>query len=207
MGLAAAAERFKPQLEQLANGQDATLRREALRVLRLARVSQAVEEAKPPVSDLAAWRALLEKPGDAAAGRRLFFSSVGSRCAVCHQHSGQGGTVGPELSGIGARVSRDRLLTSILRPSEEIAPQFQTWVLVTDDGKTLTGQRLAEAGDNGSEEYVDSAGQQFQLASSAIELRTPASTSIMPDGLEKLVSIDDLRDLLAFLNSTAESGE
>ena len=74
-------------------------------------------------------------------------------------------------------------------------------MLVTNDGKTLSGQRLPEAGDNGTEEYVDLAGVQHQFASEAIESRTPANTSIMPDGLEKLISVDDLRDLLTFLSA------
>jgi putative membrane-bound dehydrogenase-like protein len=207
MGLAAAAEQFRPLLEEFAAGQNKTLSREATRVLRLANLRPAAAETKPPVTDLDAWHQLTDQPGDAAAGRRLFFSFVGSRCAVCHQHGGQGGTIGPDLTGIGGRVSRERLLTSILRPSEEIAPRYQTWILVTEDGKTLVGQRLPEAGDNGTEEYADPAGVQFQLASAAIESRTPSSTSIMPEGLEKLISIDDLRDLLTFLSSSGESGQ
>jgi putative heme-binding domain-containing protein len=76
-------------------------------------------------------------------------------------------------------------------------------VLVTDDGKTLTGQRLPEAGDNGTEEYVDASGAQHQFTSQTIESRTPSNTSIMPDGLEKLISIEDLRDLISFLSSPA----
>jgi len=207
MGLAGAADRFRAQLEQLAAGDNQTIRREASRVLRLSNLRPAPTEVKPPITDLAAWRALTEQPGDAAAGRRIFFSSVGSRCAVCHQHGGQGGTVGPDLTGIGGRISHERLLTSILRPSEEIAPRYQTWVLVTGDGKTLTGQRLPEAGDNGTEEYVDGAGVQFQFASEAIESRTPTSTSIMPDGLEKLISIEDLRDLLTFLTTSSRASD
>jgi putative heme-binding domain-containing protein len=203
MGLAPAAEQFRPLLDQFADGGNQLLRKEASRVLRLTNLRPATVEAKPPVGDIAAWARLTQAPGDVAAGRRLFFSGVGSRCAVCHQHGGQGGTIGPDLTGIGRRISRERLLTSILRPSEEIAPRYQTWVLVINNGKTLSGQRLPEAGDNGTEEYVDSAGVQHQFASDAIDSRTPANTSIMPDGLEKLISVDDLRDLVTFLSAAS----
>jgi putative membrane-bound dehydrogenase-like protein len=205
MGLAAAAERFHPLLDELANGNNEMLRREADRVLKLAGHTTVSNEAKPAANDLAAWLALVEQPGDAAAGRRLFFSAVGSRCAICHQHGGQGGTIGPDLTHIGGRVSRERLLASILQPSQEIAPRYQPWVLVTRDGKTYSGLRLSESGDDGSEEYVDSAGREFQLASEAIESRAPSATSIMPDSLEKLLSIDEFRDLITFLTTAASA--
>jgi putative heme-binding domain-containing protein len=86
-----------------------------------------------------------------------------------------------------------------LRPSEEVAPRYQSWELRTTGGRSYFGQRLPEAGDNGSEEYTDATGARFQLASEDIETRRPSSLSIMPDGLEKLISLEDLRDLLTFL--------
>jgi putative membrane-bound dehydrogenase-like protein len=205
MGLAAAAERFRPLLEALAAGEDRAQSREAARVLRLSGIRPIAAERKPAAGDLPSWLALIERPGDAPAGRRLFYSAVGSRCGICHQHGGQGGTIGPDLTYVGGRVSKERLLTSILQPSQEIAPRHQSWTLVTRDGKTLTGLRLTESGDDGSEEYVDSAGNEFQLASEAIESRSPSTVSIMPDGLEKLISIDDLRDLMTFLTMAPDS--
>jgi putative heme-binding domain-containing protein len=158
-------------------------------------------EEKPPASDLSAWHTHLEQPGDSAAGRRLFFSSVGGRCAVCHQYAGRGGHIGPDLTHVGRSQSRDRIIDSILQPSREVAPHYQPWVLTTADGRTLVGLRLAEGGDDGSEEYVDTAGQRFTLPSAGIESRAASTTSIMPDGLESTLSIDDLRDLVTFLTS------
>ncbi len=203
MGLGAEAARFEPLLEELAEaeGDNQVVKQEASRVLRLAHLKPSVAETKPPAADIQAWLALVAQPGDAAAGRRLFFSAVASRCSICHRVEGQGGTVGPDLTGIGRRVSRERLLTSILRPSLEIAPQYQSWELRTANGRSYSGLRLPEAGDNGSEEYMDSAGDRFQLASETIESRRPSAASVMPDGLARLISIDDLRDLLTFLTS------
>jgi hypothetical protein len=97
--------------------------------------------------------------------------------------------------------SREKILTSILQPSREIAPEFQPWILQTADGRSLQGLRLPKPGDDGLEDYADPTGKKFTLKSEAIETRTPSVKSIMPDGLEQLISIADLRDLLAFLTS------
>ena len=94
-------------------------------------------------------------------------------------------------------------MPSILKPDQEVAPQYQPWLLVTDDGKTHTGLRMPEGGDDGTEEYIDTAGNHFRLPSNTIEIREATSTSIMPSGLESTVSIDDLRDLVTFLTTSS----
>ena len=105
----------------------------------------------------AGWKAKLSAPGDAAAGRRLFFSPVGPRCSACHKYGGRGGNVGPDLTQISRSASREKIITSILQPSQEIAPDYQAWTLVDRDGKTYTGLRLPKAGDNGQEDYAKTA--------------------------------------------------
>jgi hypothetical protein len=198
-GLASAAREHRDVLDELAAGSNQVLAAEADRALRLAGLRSAPNESKPAAADSDAWNALLAEPGDAEAGRRLFFSGVGARCAVCHQYDGRGGTVGPDLTNIRDSNSRERIIASILQPSGEIAPHFQPWVLLTEEGVTRTGLRLAKAGDDGVEPYVDSDGKQFSLRSDEIEQREASPVSIMPEGLEKTVSIQDLRDLVTFL--------
>jgi len=199
VGLAAAAMRYRDLFDEFAAGRNPVLAREAARTLRLAGLRPAQAEDKPPADDLDAWNALLAHGGDADAGRRLFFSTLGPRCAVCHRFGSRGGTIGPDLTTISKSNSRERIVSSILQPSREIAPSFQPWVLMTSDGKTYSGLRLAKAGDNGVEPYADDAGHEFTLKSEAIESRQASPVSIMPDGLERTVSIDDLRDLVTFL--------
>jgi putative heme-binding domain-containing protein len=202
-GLAPVAQKQRNLLEQLAEGENKALRREAQRVLRLTQLRPVPAETRPAADDLDAWNKLLAEPGDAAAGRRLFFSEVGPRCGVCHQHSGRGGRIGPDLTYIARSTSRERIITSILKPDQEVAPQYQPWLLVTDDGKTHTGLRMPEGGDDGTEEYIDSAGNHFRLPSNTIEIREATSTSIMPSGLESTVTLEDLRDLVTFLTATS----
>jgi putative heme-binding domain-containing protein len=200
-GLAEAAEATRDLLEKLAAGGQAQLAQEATRVLRLAGLKPVPAESKPPAEDLKAWNRLLSEAGDPAAGRRLFFSSVGARCGICHQHEGRGGRIGPDLTNIARSNNREQIVASILQPSREIAPHYQPWSLVTTDGKTHVGLRKAQGGDNGIETYIDTAGNEFQLPSDTIDERSVAEKSIMPDGLQGVVTIADLRDLITFLTS------
>jgi hypothetical protein len=202
MGLAGAAGDYRDLLSQFtADDTHSSLQHEAQRVMRLTRITSDPSETKPPAEDIAAWTKVLASPGDTEAGRRLFFSSVGARCSVCHQYSGRGGRIGPDLTQIARTNSREKIITSILQPSREIAPEFQPWVLVTTDGRSLVGLRLPKPGDDGMEDYADPGGKKFTLPSNKIEIRSASAKSIMPDGLEQLISIADLRDLLAFLTS------
>jgi hypothetical protein len=199
VGLAAAAADHRELLEHLADGDRPTLRDEARRSLRLAGLRPGPSETKPPATDVAAWQKLLAKGGNPAAGRRMFYNPVGARCYMCHSYAGRGGIVGPELTNIGGSTPRDKIVASIIQPSLEIAPDYQPWSLVTDEGKVYTGLRLPQPGDDGKERYVDSAAKTFVLSSESIAERHLATTSIMPENLQALLSIQDLRDLVSFL--------
>lgn len=200
VGLSGAADHGREVLEMFAEGSEPDLQREARRLLRLAGATPTPTDTLPSATDLAVWNVLLAEPGRAASGRRLFFSPVGPRCSVCHQFDGRGGTIGPDLTNVGQSNSRDRIIASILQPSREIAPHYQPWLLTTTDGKTISGLRLAKGGDDGIEPYADAEGRSFTLASEHIESRTASPVSIMPDGLEKTLSLEDLRDLVTFLS-------
>ena len=206
VGLAGAAEVNRDLLEKLAGSKHDVVRSEAERALRLAGLRAASADVKPQAADIVAWKEKLSAPGDAAAGRRLFFSPVGPHCSSCHKYGGRGGNVGPDLTQMSHSASREKIITSILQPSQEIAPDYQAWTLVDRDGKTYTGLRLPKAGDNGQEDYADASGKVFTLSSSAIEDRRVASTSIMPDNLQSTLSIEDLRDLVTFFAGSQSSG-
>jgi putative heme-binding domain-containing protein len=204
VGLSAAADKYQDVLQKLATSDHFVVRREAERALRLAGLKSTTAEPKPLADELDAWKKILDVPGNAVAGRRLFFSPVGARCSVCHTYAGRGGKVGPDLTQIGGSTSRERIITSILHPSQEIAPDYQPWVLVTADGKSYTGLRTPRGGDNRVENFIDSDGKQFTLKSEEIKDRQAAAKSLMPDNLHATLTIDDLRDLVTFLSSSAK---
>lgn len=198
-GLAAAAREFAPLLERLATSGLPEVAAEADRVRRLTQLVNSSEDFRPPANQIDVWVALTDGRGDIASGSRLFHSAVGPRCGVCHRLRGRGGDYGPDLSRYGDSHDRRQAITSILNPSQDIAPRFVPWVLETDDGKTHVGMRLPLAGDGGKEPYVDTEGKLFTLKSETVEYREPSAKSIMPEGIEKTITVDDLADLLALL--------
>ena len=101
------------------------------------------ESTKPRDDPLSAYREVLAG-GARDRGRTIFTSRSDVECVRCHKVRGPGGDstggeVGPELSGVGARLSRADLLESILSPNKKIAQGFESVVLATSDGKVHTG--------------------------------------------------------------------
>ncbi|MGD9722313.1 MAG: PVC-type heme-binding CxxCH protein [Pirellulales bacterium] len=162
--------------------------------------------ARPAVDDLAGWLAMLEgqsaAPGNPRTGERIFFHARSAACSRCHQMLGRGARIGPELTATAARLTRARLVESIVRPGKEVAPHFATWQLITRAGTSLTGMLVKEEA-TGEQTYADSKGVLHLFKAGEIENRRTQSTSIMPDGLPDLMTTQEFRDLLAFLQSSA----
>jgi putative membrane-bound dehydrogenase-like protein len=144
------------------------------------------------------WRSALDAKGNAEAGERVFFHPRGPRCFACHRVDGVGSTIGPDLSYIGRSSSREKLIESILTPSKEIAPQFTSWQVVTRDGKVRIGM-IVEEGPNSTVTIADNQGSLEIIHRNQIEERHAVSTSIMPDNLQELMTVQEFRDLIAFL--------
>jgi len=154
--------------------------------------------------DVAAQQARLEqlKPlltgGDIKKGRELFFGSK-AVCSTCHRVGSEGGLIGPNLSVIGAVRSRADLLESIIFPNASLARGFETMVIVTKSGKTITGVMTRETADAlvlTSNQRVDQ-----KVLRNDIEEMTASPVSTMPAGIDQTLNADELRDLMAYLES------
>jgi putative membrane-bound dehydrogenase-like protein len=147
------------------------------------------------------WREALAGPGgDVAAGESVFFHPRGPRCYSCHRIDGRGAAVGPDLSGIGRALSREKLIDSILAPSKEIAPQFVSWVITTRDGKVRTGV-IVEEGPHSTVTVADAQGNTEVLRRADIEERHASPISLMPDNLHERMTRREFLDLIAFLSA------
>jgi putative membrane-bound dehydrogenase-like protein len=155
---------------------------------------------KPPTNK-AEWLAQLNRgrTADPAAGRRLFYHANGPGCSNCHTVNGRGGRVGPDLSRIVESMNRVQLIQSILEPGSEIAPQYVAWAFETTDGKVLTGMIVHE--NEGKTIIGDAEGKTTELKTIDIVQRVPQAKSIMPDKLTDLMTLQEFRDLIAFLES------
>ena len=155
-----------------------------------------------PTAELA--RAARER-GDAARGATLFFQPF-LTCSTCHD--GMAGTsLGPDLANVGRDGTAEYLIDSVLRPSHVIKKGYETWVIATKDGRTLTG--LVAEDKDGRVTFLDPAalGKRIVLASQDIEGRTPSRLSVMPEGLVNLLSDrQQFLDLAKYLIEIAERG-
>jgi putative membrane-bound dehydrogenase-like protein len=156
----------------------------------------------PPHEDLDAWLARAEGPGDAEVGERIFFHPRVGGCFRCHEWEGRGYAVGPALSTLGSQQDRRRLVASLVDPSREIAPQFAADTLLTHEGEVLTGLHVGDEVD-GRMRYADQNGRVFYVLPTQIERRIVSRQSIMPEGLVDQLTVQELRDLVAFLTSGA----
>jgi len=142
-------------------------------------------------------QAALNRQGDPARGRALFFNVEKSQCLKCHRLGDRGERIGPDLTGVGARFSRVYLIESILEPSRTIAPSYQTVLVVLADGRQLMGVKVAETAKMLT--LADKEGKKHELAKADIGDQQAQSQSTMPDGLEKRLTEREFIDLIAFL--------
>lgn len=137
---------------------------------------------------------LAKIPGDRDRGKKLVFGRA--ECIKCHTIAGQGKTVGPNLTGIGSKLDRMRLLDSIVNPSAAIVFGYETWMIATDEGRVLTGFVVGE-GDPVL--LKDTQGVQHAIPADTIEFRKRQSISIMPEMAKAGLTAQDLADIVDYL--------
>ncbi len=159
---------------------------------------QRFEKARDAKDALAPWRETLFG-GNAAAGRKTFVERQDAACFRCHKVNGEGGEVGPELTGLGQKQARETILESILFPNKNIAPGFESVVVELKNGKSFAGQVKRETA---TELDILSPEDGVLLKFSKQEIKSrDRGLSAMPEELVKLLSTTELRDLVEFLST------
>ena len=132
--------------------------------------------------------------GDAARGRLVFKE----QCGKCHMHSGEGGKVGPELTGMAVHPAHE-LLIHILDPNRSVEGNYRAYTVSTDDGRVVTGLLASES--KTAIEIVDAEGKRVAIQRDEIDAFVPSPNSLMPVGFEKQIKPEGFADLLAFLTA------
>lgn len=175
----------------------------------LARYPPSVAEAAGPLfqelhAGLAQQQARLQEMGellahgDISRGKQVFFGRT-ANCATCHRVSGQGGLIGPNLSTIAEVRQGHDLLESVLYPSASVVQGYRPLTVQTSDGRMLMGIVTRETPETLWLRTSDLAEVRVEIA--GIESMAESPMSLMPQGLETRLSRDELRDLLAYLQS------
>ena len=116
-------------------------------------------------------------------------------CGNCHRLYGEGGAIGPDLTGSN-RDNLDYLLENIIDPSAVVAQGFTVSTIVMNDGRVITGTILSETADTLT---VQTAEQRLALDRDDVDEIHASSLSLMPDGLLEPLSAQEIADLIRYL--------
>lgn len=130
--------------------------------------------------------------GDVKRGEALYQK----HCANCHKLHGQGTAIGPDLTHAN-RKDRDFLLSSLVDPSGQIRKEFLAYIVQTTDGRVASG--LVAEQNAASVTLVDAKNVRTTIPRAQVETLVESAVSLMPEGLYKQLTPQDLRDLFSFL--------
>lgn len=155
------------------------------------------ESARRPDDDLRSFRECFAG-GNAELGRKIFLEKPEVSCVRCHKAGGEGGEVGPDLSGIGSRHDRQYLLEGIVFPNKQIAAGYESLLITLTSGVVYAG--IVKSEDDESIKLNSPEDGLVTIKKSEIKSRERA-LSAMPEEFRQVLSKRELRDLIEFLAS------
>jgi putative heme-binding domain-containing protein len=140
-----------------------------------------------------------EQRGDAAKGAVVFATS----CRACHAFGTTGGgAIGPDLAVVKDRTA-PYLVTHILDPNRAVEDRYMMYAATLLDGRSLAGMLVAEAGNSITLRGLD--GAEHVILRNEVRLLVSSGRSLMPEGLEAVLTSEAMADLIAFLAGTPAS--
>lgn len=173
------------QREQLLNHEDAAVRRRAGKAL-----AQSTDTDRAKV--VAMHQKALTLRGDDVRGLEVFKKS----CSACHRVRNIGKNVGPDLKALSSR-SPQAMLIAILDPNRAVEDRYRSYTALTVDGLQVTGVLTSETASNVT--LADSEGRQHVILRSNLERLRNTGKSLMPEGVEKDLSQQQLADVIALI--------
>jgi putative heme-binding domain-containing protein len=138
------------------------------------------------------------KAASVANGRAVFLKT----CAQCHQLFGEGGKVGPDLTGSN-RANLDYALINVIDPGAIIAREYQVTLIRTKDGRVVNG--IATPGDNAVKLLTETG--EVVIPRDEIDRMKQSDLSMMPEGLLNGMTEAQVADLIAYLRTTTPAGK
>jgi putative membrane-bound dehydrogenase-like protein len=177
-----------PRMRQLVNNANVEIRDRARKLLQ----DNLPADRKKVLEQYAA---ALKLKGDAKKGQEIFRKN----CATCHRLNGIGVEVGPNIADLERTRTAEALMTDILNPNAAIDANYINYMVTLKNGKELTGLITAETAASltlkRAENQTDTV-----LRQDVDEVRS-TGMSLMPEGLEKQITVEDMADLLHFLKN------
>lgn len=141
---------------------------------------------------VASYQDVIEMQGDAGRGREVF----ARKCATCHVAEGKGHAVGPDLASLADR-SAPTLLVAILDPNRAVEQKYVEYLVAVADGRQLVGMLRRET--PGHVVLAAAENREITIARGDIEEIRASTKSLMPEGLEKEITKQELADLITFV--------
>ena len=173
--------------KQLSNHKDPAIRERAKKLLAN---NLPADRAKV----LMEYQAALTLKGDAKRGKEIFKKD----CAICHRVAGVGVDVGPDIADTRTKTL-SALLNDIIAPNAAIDANFMNYIVTTKDGRILTGILTAESASSLTLKRAE--GQTDVVLRKDLDEIASTGISLMPEGLEKNINVQQMADLLAFLKN------
>ncbi|MCA9130014.1 MAG: HEAT repeat domain-containing protein [Planctomycetales bacterium] len=155
-----------------------------------------LEQASPWTMDTL-FEYFLSSDGRKGNGERGKLVYAKAQCASCHRMGNDGTAIGPDLSTVANRFTRNEVIESILFPSHVISDQYRSQTVLTSEGKIFTG--IISKTPSGALLVRDSQLQEHLVAEQDVDEMKPSKTSMMPSGLLDNLTAAEIRDLMTFL--------
>ncbi len=137
-----------------------------------------------------------------ASGKAAFISA---QCVACHRFGNDadtaGGVLGPDLTGVGGRFNRRDLLDSIINPSKVVDEKFRNTTFTLKNGESITGSVEQEDAKQVLVRANPFSTSATTVSKSDLVRRDISLISPMPTGLLDVLKLDQILDLIAFLES------
>lgn len=143
------------------------------------------------------------RQGDVARGKATYTKA---QCNKCHKLGDEGQGIGPDLTTLRRRFQRKEIIDAIVHPSAVISDQYRTVTIATVDGLVQTGMLAAQEGQEKVVLWLNN-GERMELKKDEIEEQKPATISLMPPGLLKDLSLEEIADLFAYLETSKSNPE
>ena len=172
--------------EQLRENSDPEIRRRARELL----AAQGVAKDRQEV--LARYTDALTLPRDSVRGDAVFQR----QCAKCHRVKEQGFVVGPDLANTIHRTD-EMLVSDMLDPSNQITAGYNSYTVVTEDGRIYSGVLAAESATHVTLRREE--GKEDTILRKDVEQMAASRISLMPEKVEQEIKPQEMADLIAYL--------
>ena len=139
------------------------------------------------------------RSGDPKRGKLIFTKA---NCIKCHRFLNEGETIGPDFTSVRRRFQRKEIIESMVYPSQVISDQYRMVTVVTKDGLVHNGMPITGATSRNTLVLLLPDATRLEIPKRKIDEQFRSKISVMPEGALKNLSLADIADLFAFLETS-----